>query len=124
MAMLNLETIVRSRETGGLATGTPAAVIRWGGTAKQKEARDVLPRQLAARGARVEVLPLYRTVIPSTARGPSSVWSADVVTFTSASTARFLIDEGFTVTVQPTDFTIPALADAIIGYFARQPGLE
>jgi uroporphyrinogen-III synthase len=57
-------------------------------------ARDVLPRQLRQAGARVEVVPAYKTVVP---RGSAARVRAllkdprrrpDFITFTSSSTAR------------------------------------
>jgi uroporphyrinogen III methyltransferase/synthase len=60
--------------------------------ARAEDARDVLPDALRARGAEVDVLALYRT----TAEKPEpavleQVRAADYVTFTSASTVRFLL---------------------------------
>jgi uroporphyrinogen III methyltransferase/synthase len=51
-------------------------------------ARDVLPDGLRARGARVDVLPLYRTVPEPVAA--DAVRGADLVTFTSSSTVTNL----------------------------------
>ena len=54
-------------------------------------ARDALPRALAARGAEVDVIEAYRTVLPSPGCAPD-LWrlfaqaSIEVVTFTSSST--------------------------------------
>ncbi|WP_080803584.1 uroporphyrinogen-III C-methyltransferase [Arabiibacter massiliensis] len=57
------------------------------------EARDVLPRMLKARGVRVDVAPVYRTVPParrSVEQGLARIVAGEVdaVTFTSSSTAR------------------------------------
>jgi uroporphyrinogen III methyltransferase/synthase len=54
-------------------------------------ARDVLPRALEARGARVDVVEAYRTVLPVDGLAPDArqlieQHAADVVTFTSPST--------------------------------------
>jgi len=54
-------------------------------------ARDVLPRALAACGARVDVVEAYRTVLPSDSLAPDTrrlitQGAIDVVTFTSSST--------------------------------------
>jgi uroporphyrinogen III methyltransferase / synthase len=51
-------------------------------------ARDVLPEGLRERGARVDVVPLYRTVPEPVA--PEAVRGADLVTFTSSSTVTSL----------------------------------
>jgi uroporphyrinogen III methyltransferase/synthase len=57
--------------------------------ARAAEARDVLPDALAARGAEVEVLPLYDTVAEALGE---PIEEADYVTFTSSSTVRFFME--------------------------------
>jgi uroporphyrinogen III methyltransferase/synthase len=57
--------------------------------ARAAEARDLLPDALRARGAEVEVLPLYDTVAEPLAE---PVTAADYVTFTSSSTVRFFLE--------------------------------
>ena len=57
------------------------------------EAREVLPRMLRARGARVDVAPVYRTVPPPRASvepalSRMAAGEVDAVTFTSSSTVR------------------------------------
>jgi uroporphyrinogen III methyltransferase/synthase len=114
-------------------------------------ARDVLPRELAARGAQVDVVDAYRTVLPSVGFTPD-LWqlfeqgAIDVVTFTSSSTVTnfgALIGEadlpqllrhtvvacigpitaetarsyGLTPTIVAQEYTVPALARAIVDYF-------
>ncbi len=55
--------------------------------ARAEEARDVLPEALRRRGAEVDVVALYRTVVePLEAAQVESVRGADYVTFTSSST--------------------------------------
>jgi uroporphyrinogen III methyltransferase/synthase len=118
------------------------------------EARDVLPRELAASGARVSIAPAYRTVL--TREGSERALALlearriDAVTFTSSSTVRGFVavvapddaarllgdvvvaaigpitaataaEHGLRVTVMPHEYTIPALAEAIAGYFATSP---
>jgi uroporphyrinogen III methyltransferase/synthase len=57
--------------------------------ARAAEARDVLPDALRARGAEVDILPLYDTV----AEKPTEpLGHADYVTFTSSSTVRFFTE--------------------------------
>jgi uroporphyrinogen III methyltransferase/synthase len=60
--------------------------------ARAEVAREVLPDELRARGAHVDVVPVYRTVIPN---GTDEPWKrllaegrVQVVTFTSSSTVR------------------------------------
>ena len=116
-------------------------------------ARDYLPKALEEAGARVDVVPAYRTVRPQTSeRGRVEAMLAggavDCITFTSSSTvANFaqLFDvtdlsqvlKGVTVAcigditaataaeynlrteVMPTEYTIPALIQAIVDYYSR-----
>ncbi len=73
--------------------GSPARFL----LPRAEEARELLPEQLRAAGARVTVAPVYRTVMPATSvdllrklfAEPDSV--PDAITFTSSSTARNLI---------------------------------
>src|SRR5947209_5156196 len=61
--------------------------------ARAAEARDVLPRALAERGADVDVLALYDTVaeqLGDDARQAAA--AADYVTFTSSSTVRYFVE--------------------------------
>ena len=60
-------------------------------------ARDLLPLELARRGARVDVVEAYRTALPGEAAGRArEVFAAgrkpDFVTFTSSSTAKNLVE--------------------------------
>jgi uroporphyrinogen III methyltransferase/synthase len=62
--------------------------------ARAADARDVLIEGLLARGAEVEVLALYDTIAePIDATGMAALADADYVTFTSASTVRFLLSQ-------------------------------
>lgn len=61
--------------------------------ARAAEARDVIPEHLSGRGAKVDVVALYKTVREEP--GPEAVeaaQSADYVTFTSSSTVRNLTE--------------------------------
>jgi uroporphyrinogen III methyltransferase/synthase len=61
--------------------------------ARAKEARDVIPDALRARGAEVDVLALYETIAePLSARALKAARAADYITFTSSSTVRFFLD--------------------------------
>jgi uroporphyrinogen III methyltransferase/synthase len=114
------------------------------------EARELLPRELLARGIRVTVAPAYRTVLVKEEAGRArellEAHRVDAVTFTSSSTVRGFVallgpaetrrlldgvvvaaigpitadtaaEHGLRVSVVPHEYTIPALADAIAGYF-------
>jgi len=112
------------------------------------EAREVLPAELSARGARVDVVPVYRTVPGA---GDPEVLErlrageADAVTFTSSSTVRHFVrltggvdlsdvviacigpitaatarEHGLTVTVEPEEYTVPALVAALELHFAER----
>jgi uroporphyrinogen III methyltransferase / synthase len=114
-------------------------------------ARDVLPRALTARGAGVDVVEAYRTVLPTAALAPEvrrllEQRAIAVVTFTSSSTvtnfavlvgeadlphlfrevviacigpitAETVSSYGLTPTIVAAEYTIPALARAIVEYF-------
>ncbi len=57
--------------------------------ARAREARDVVPDALRARGAEVDVVPVYETVVEElSAEQTAAVAAADFITFTSASTVR------------------------------------
>jgi uroporphyrinogen III methyltransferase/synthase len=60
--------------------------------ARAREARDVLPDALRARGIEVDVVALYETVAePLSPRALEQARSADYITFTSSSTVRFFL---------------------------------
>lgn len=64
---------------------------------RAKVARDVIPRELGAEGAEVDVVEAYQTVLPKTSRARLKEVLADperrphIVTFTSSSTAKNFI---------------------------------
>lgn len=72
--------------------------VQWRGKrvllARAAKARQLLPRMLARRGARVDVVAVYRTVIPPASRSRiARVFGRrrpDAITFTSSSTVRNL----------------------------------
>ncbi|HOS43886.1 MAG TPA: uroporphyrinogen-III C-methyltransferase [Armatimonadota bacterium] len=105
------------------------------------EARDVLADALTARGAAVDVIPVYRTVPEEGA--PLDLAQLDAVTFTSSSTvrnfrARFpgeitpLVASigpitsqtaralGLRVDLEAKACTIPALVEALVAHFAQE----
>lgn len=63
--------------------------------ARAREAREVLPDALRARGVDVDVLALYETVAePLSPRSLSAARTADYITFTSSSTVRNFLAAG------------------------------
>jgi uroporphyrinogen III methyltransferase/synthase len=61
--------------------------------ARAKQARDVIPEALRARGTQVDVLALYETVAePLSPDALKAALEADYITFTSSSTVRFFLD--------------------------------
>jgi len=71
-------------------------VERWRGKrvllARAAQAREVLPRELRRRGARVDVVEAYRTVVPSASHSRLRRIFArrpDAITFTSSSTVKY-----------------------------------
>ena len=109
VAAIGPETAARAREAGmtpalvpqrfiaeGLAEAL-AAIMAPGARillARAAGARDVLPQQLRARGARVEVLETYRAVPPADVRPrlAGCLPGVDMITFTSSSTVRHFVD--------------------------------
>lgn len=111
------------------------------------EAREVLPAELRAHGARVDVVPAYRTVPGD---GDPAVLErlragdVDAVTFTSSSTVKNFVrlvgdfdlgsavvacigpvtaetarELGLKVSVEPEAYTLPALVEALGAHFAE-----
>jgi uroporphyrinogen III methyltransferase / synthase len=66
--------------------------IRHALIARARNARDVLPDALRARGVAVDVVDLYETVAePLSERALKAATEADYITFTSSSTVRFFL---------------------------------
>jgi uroporphyrinogen III methyltransferase/synthase len=108
-------------------------------------ARDLVPTELARRGAQVDVVEAYRTVIPESAAGRAAeVAGADCVTFTSSSTVRNFVaafgaaalagvqvasigpvtsrtarELGVTVAVEAKVFTMEGLVAAVLGLYTK-----
>lgn len=63
---------------------------------RASQARSLLPRELTRRGAHVEVVPVYDTVVPKESRvalkQALAEGAPDLVTFTSSSTVRHLMN--------------------------------
>jgi hydroxymethylbilane synthase len=109
VAAIGPETAARASESGMTPTLVPerfiaedlaealSATIDPGARillARAAGARDVLPQQLRARGAQVDVLETYRAVPPADVRPrlAASLPQVDMVTFTSSSTVRHFVD--------------------------------
>jgi uroporphyrinogen III methyltransferase/synthase len=76
-----------------LVQALAAVPVRRALVARAREARDVLPDALRARGAQVDVLDLYETLAePLSPRALAAAREADYITFTSSSTVRFFLD--------------------------------
>jgi len=112
------------------------------------QAREILPEELRRRGAIVDLIPVYDTVVPEgtaeTLRELLQGSKIDLVTFTSSSTvhnfvqaagpevdlSRFIYaaigpitaatakEYGLPIAIVPPKWTVPHLAQAIIKYFA------
>jgi len=95
--------------------------------ARASEARDVLPDALRARGADVDVLALYETVVePLSADALAAAQAADYITFTSSSTVRYFLQAAATANgeaaLSPATRIVsigPVTSDAL-----REHGLE
>ncbi len=92
--------------------------------ARAREARDVLPDALRARGAEVDVLELYETVAePLSPPALAAARGADYVTFTSSSTVRFFLEAaGGSADLSPT--TRIASIGPVTSATLREHGLE
>lgn len=70
------------RRLGGAKVLIPRALV----------ARELLPEQLRAQGAEVDVVPVYRTILPAVATdrlvGQLEAGELDIISFTSSSTVR------------------------------------
>ena len=92
--------------------------------ARAREARDVLPDALRARGAEVDVLELYETVAePLSPPALAAARAGDYITFTSSSTVRFFLQAaGGSAGLSPTTriVSIGPITSATL----REQGLE
>ncbi len=94
--------------------------------ARAAEARDVLPDALAARGAEVDVVALYRTVAEALSpEQREGVGRADYVTFTSSSTVRFFFDSaGDALAPQARLASIGPVTSETLRERGREPDVE
>jgi uroporphyrinogen III methyltransferase / synthase len=101
--------------------GTPARRVL---IARAQEGRDALPDALRERGARVDLLVLYRTVaetLDEAAR--EAALGADVATFTSASSARFFHEAAGTLD-GPRRVSIGPATSAALRELGYEPDVE
>jgi uroporphyrinogen III methyltransferase/synthase len=90
--------------------------------ARGKEGRDVLPDALRERGAEVDVVALYETVPEALSEEQrDAVRHADYVTFTSASTVRYL---GVDALGEAKLASIGPATSAELRAHGREPDLE
>jgi hydroxymethylbilane synthase len=109
VAAIGSETAARAQDAGMTPVLVPqrfvaedladalAAVMAPGARillARAAGARDILPEQLRARGAQVDVLETYRAVPPAgvQSRLAACLPGVDIITFTSSSTVRHFVD--------------------------------
>jgi uroporphyrinogen III methyltransferase/synthase len=102
--------------------------VRHALVARAREARDVLPDALRARGAEVDVLELYETVAePLSPPALAAARAADYITFTSSSTVRFFLEAaGGSADLAPTTriVSIGPVTSATLREHGLEPDLE
>ncbi len=106
----------------GLLEALSEVPVRRALVARAREAREVLPEGLRARGAEVDVLELYETVAePLSDFQLGAVSAADYVTFTSSSTVRYFLEAvGSAWGARPRLVSIGPVTSATL----REHGLE
>jgi uroporphyrinogen III methyltransferase/synthase len=96
--------------------------------ARAKQARDVIPDALRARGAEVDMPALYETIAePLSARALKAARTADYITFTSSSTVRFFLDAaGGAAELSPTTriVSIGPVTSATLREHGLEPHIE
>ncbi|MDI6783057.1 MAG: uroporphyrinogen-III C-methyltransferase [bacterium] len=91
--------------------------------ARALEARDILPEQLKQRGAKVDVVPVYKTIKPVGAQraAPDKLKSLDVITFASSSSVRNFVEM---FSKEEFKEIISSAAIAVIGPITAQTARE
>jgi uroporphyrinogen III methyltransferase/synthase len=93
--------------------------------ARAREARDVLPDALKARGIEVDVVALYETVAePLSPRALERARSADYITFTSSSTVRFFQDAAGPPSAKTKIVSIGPATSATLREHGLEPHVE
>jgi uroporphyrinogen III methyltransferase/synthase len=102
--------------------------VRHALVARAREARDVLPDALRARGAEVDVLELYETVAePLSPPALAAARAAHYITFTSSSTVRFFLEAaGGSAGLSPTTriVSIGPVTSATLREHGLEPHVE
>ncbi len=92
--------------------------------ARAKEARDVLPDALRARGVHVEIAALYETVAePLSDEAREAASAADYLLFTSGSSVRFFAEAGGSLS-GPKLVSIGPATSAVLQELGVTPDLE
>ena len=109
---------------------------------RAEEAREILPQELTKHGATVEVVPVYKTI--SAVEGKINLTDIDLVTFTSSSTVKNLVNVigavalkdvktaaigpitsttlknfGIKVDIEAKEYTIAGLVEAIFTHYKK-----
>lgn len=90
---------------------------------RAREGRDTLPDGLRARGISVDVVALYETVAEPLAE-PATLGETDWITFTSASTVRFVAEAAGGLPDGPRLASIGPATSAALREHGREPDLE
>lgn len=96
---------------------------------RAREAREILPEQLAEAGAEVDVVPAYETVLDQSGSGELRAMldggEIDVITFTSSSTVRNFVTllDGYDFSRMPASVTVACIGP-ITADTARELGLR
>jgi uroporphyrinogen III methyltransferase/synthase len=106
----------------GMVQALAGTEVRRALVARAREGRDVLIEALRSGGAEVEVLALYETVPEPI--DPATVTGADWITFTSASTVRFLAEAAGGLPSGPRLASIGPATSAALREHGREPDLE
>jgi uroporphyrinogen III methyltransferase / synthase len=89
---------------------------------RARDARDTLPDGLRARGVHVEIAALYETVPEPL--DPAPLAACDWITFTSASTVRFLAEAAGALPEGPRLASIGPATSAALREHGREPDVE
>ena len=125
-----------------MAAEFPAPEFKQIVIARARDARETLPDLLAARGAGIDILPVYHTVPEES--DPPDLATLDAITFTSSSTVRNFRDRfpgdihgpaiacigpitsatarelGLPVDIEAEEYTIPALVEALVRFYGSE----